>query len=210
MKAGIGYTGGTGSYVISVGFLNGAAHNEWADYEIAYQQENAPGLVNALGYSKGSDRFEDNEDDAVAADKIKEFLDTIDDLSLIVGNSFSTGIAAGEGIKGKVKYVGTGLPITIGEYIASGRLQEGFFWDPYLIGYAMGYIALKSWLDEAPLEGTPVIRPDGTSLEGYESLGISANKNGGNIIYGNGISTITIDNLDQWYSKFKDYGWPQK
>lgn len=209
MKAGIGYTGGTGNYIVSVGFLNGVAHNEWADSEISYQQENAPGLVNALGYTGGTDRFEDNEDEGVAAERLKEILDNNKDINLIVGNSFSTGIAAGEKVKG-VTFVGTGLPITIGSYIDSERLQEGFFWDPYLIGYAMGYITLKSWMGEVPAEGDSVVKPDGTVIEGYESLGVSANRNGGNIIFGNAIESMTKDNLEQWYIRFEEYGWPQR
>jgi rhamnose transport system substrate-binding protein len=209
MEAGIGYTGGTGSYIVSVGFLNGVAHNAWADSEISYQQANASGLVNALGYSQGTDRFEDTEDEEVAAEKLKEILDNNKDINLIVGNSFTTGIAAGEKTK-NVMFVGTGLPITIGKYIDSERLQEGFFWDPYLIGYAMGYIALKSWMGEVPSEGDSVAKPDGTAIEGYESLGVSSNKNGGNIIFGNAIESITKGNLEQWYRRFEEYGWPQR
>ena len=209
MKAGIGYTGGTGKYVVSVGFLNGIAHNEWADSEIAYQQENAPGLINALGYTGGTDRFEDNEDESVAAEKLGGILENNKDINLIVGNSFTTGIATGEKIKG-VMFVGTGLPITIGNFIDNGRLQEGFFWDPNLIGYAMGYIALRSWMGEVPAEGDQVIKPDGAVLDGYGSLGVSVNSTGGNIIFGNAIESITRDNLEQWYNRFEEYGWPQK
>ncbi len=209
MAAGMDYTGGTGSYVVSVGFLNGVAHNEWADSEISYQQDNAPGLVNALGYTRGSDRFEDTEDESVAADKLKEILGNNEGINLIVGNTFTTGIAAGESTRG-VMFVGTGLPITIGSFIESEKLQEGFFWDPFLIGYAMGYIALKSWMDETPEAGDSVVEPDGTALEGYESLGISVNKNGGNIIFGNAIESITKGNLEQWYKRFEEYGWPQR
>jgi ABC-type sugar transport system substrate-binding protein len=209
MEAGIGYTGGTGSYVVSVGFLNGVAHNEWADSEISYQQENAPGLVNALGYTGGSDRFEDMEDEEVAAERLKEILDNNEGINLVVGNSFTTGLAAGESNRG-VMFVGTGLPITIGSYIDIEKLQEGFFWDPYLIGYAMGYIAMKSWMGEDPVAGDPVTRPDGSFLEGYESLGIMANKNGGSMIHGNAIESMTKGNLEQWYERFEGYGWPQR
>ena len=214
MESGIKYSGGTGNYILSVGFLDSLTQNAWADYEIAYQQANAPGLANIMGYAKNSDRFEDNEDETIAAEKIKGFFDAGNEIRLIAGNSFSTGLAAGEYIskkrlKGKTMFVGTGLPSTIGEYIGGEVLQEGFFWDPYLIGYTIGYVAFNSWMEQVKA-GDPVVRPDGTIMPGYGSLGIGTNKNGGPIIYGNAIASMTKDNLEEWYNKFIEYGWPQK
>ena len=215
MKSGIKYSGGTGKYILSVGFLDSLTQNAWADYEIEYQQANAPGLANIMGYAKNSDRFEDSEDETIAAEKIKGFFDAGNEIGLIAGNSFSTGIAAGKYISknrliGKTMFVGTGLPSTIGEYIGGEVLQEGFFWDPYLMGYTIGYVAFNSWMEQIPETGDPVIRPDGTIISGYGSLGIGTNQNGGPTIYGNAIASMTRDNLEEWYSTFIEYGWPQK
>jgi simple sugar transport system substrate-binding protein len=214
MKAGAAYTNSSGSYLVSVGFLNSAAHNSWADAEIDYQKNNASGLTNVLGYSKGTDRFEDNEDPKIASEKLTEYIENNKNLNLIIGNSASTGIAAGEVIakkrlKGKLFFVGTGLPVSIGKYISDGVLQEGFFWDPYLLGYAMGYIAYQSWLADVPGEGDAVSKPDGSKIEGYENLATGINDQGGNIIFGNAIESITAENLESWYTKFANYGWPQ-
>ena len=95
--------------------MSSAAQNEWADAEIALQKQSAPGMVNILGYSKGTDRFEDNEDQAIALTKITEIITANPGLKLIVGNSMTSGPAAGEAIKkqklkDKLFYVGTGLP----------------------------------------------------------------------------------------------------
>jgi len=215
MKAAVRYAGGNANYMVSVGFLKAMPQEEWADFEIAYQQKSAPGLKNLLGYLKGTDRFEDNEDSKIATTKITAYIQNNKDLNLIIGNSAATGPAAGEIIskqklKGKLFYVGTGFPVTIGQYIRKDIMQEGFFYDPYLIGYATGYIAFQSWMGNIPEAKSSVLKPDKSKLEGYESLDILANSNGGKIIFGNAIVSITKENIEAWYKKFADYGWPQE
>jgi len=215
MKAAAGYTGGNASYIVSVGFLKAMPQEEWADFEIAYQQKNATGLKNLLGYSEGTDRFEDNEDSKIATTKITDYIKNNKDLNLIIGNSETTGLAAGEIIskqklKGKLFYLGTGLPVTIGQYIRDEIIQEGFFYDPYLIGYATGYIAFQSWMENIPEAKSSVLKPDKSKLAGYESLEILQNSSGGKIIFGNAIASMTKENIETWYEKFKGYGWPQE
>ena len=215
MNSAIKYTGGSGNYICSVGFLNSTQQNRWADAEIAYQQKNAPDLKNALGYSKSSDRFEDTEDKKVAYDKILELLKTYPDINLVIGNSMTTGIAAGQAIEkkgaaGKIFFVGAGLPVTIGSYIRNGVIQEGVFWDPYLVGYAIGYISLNTWLENPINAGDAVLRPDGSKIEGYELLEIANNSGGGKIISGKAQISITRDNIEEWFAKFKGYGWLQE
>lgn len=217
MKSAVRYAGGNANYMVSVGFLKAMPQEEWADFEIAYQQKSAPGLKNLLGYSKGTNRFEDNEDSKIATTKITDYIQNNKDLDLIIGNSETTGLAAGEIIskqklKGKLFYVGTatGFPVTIGQYIRKDIIQEGFFYDPYLIGYATGYIAFQSWMGNIPEAKSSVLKPDKSKLAGYESLDILANSNGGKIIFGNAIASITKENIEAWYKKFADYGWPQE
>jgi ABC-type sugar transport system substrate-binding protein len=215
IQSAVKYTGGTGKYLVSVGFLNSILHSQWADAEIAFQQKNAPNLTNILGYTKGTDRFEDSEDIKIATTKLTEYLTANKDLKLIIGNSMNTGIAAGELIpkkrlQGKLMFVGSGLPVTIGEYITGDILQEGFFWDPYLIGYAIGYVSFKTWMGTPPKSGEPVSTASGAILQGYESLGIGVNTAGAQMIYGNAIASITKANVEDWYKKFAEYGWAQK
>lgn len=215
IQSAVKYTGGTGKYLVSVGFLNSILHSQWADAEIAFQQKNAPNLTNILGYTKGTDRFEDSEDIKIATTKLTEYLAANKDLKLIIGNSINTGIAAGELIpkkrlQGKLMFVGTGLPVTIGEYITGDILQEGFFWDPYLIGYAIGYVSFKTWMGTPPKAGEPVSTASGAIQQGYESLGLGANTAGAQMIYGNAIASITKANVEDWYKKFEGYGWAQK
>jgi simple sugar transport system substrate-binding protein len=215
MKAAIGYAGGNANYMVSVGFLKAMPQEEWADFEIAYQQKSATGLKNLLGYFKGTDRFEDTEDSKIATTKITGYIQNNKDLNLIIGNSTTTAIAAGEIIskqklKGKLFYVGTGLPVTIGQYIRKDIIQEGFFYDPYLVGYATGYIAFQSWMGNIPEAKSSVLKPDKSKLAGYESMDILPNSNGGKIIFGNAIASITKENIEAWYKKFADYGWPQE
>ncbi|MBM3705250.1 MAG: substrate-binding domain-containing protein [Actinobacteria bacterium] len=215
MTKGIEVTGGKGGYVASVGFLTSVSHNEWVDAEIAYQQANAADFKNQLGYEKGSDRFEEGEDQNVAHDKILEFLKTYPDLTLVIGSPMTTGPAAGlaieeKGLKGKLMFVGTGLPITIGKYLKSDTVQAGFFWDPWRVGYALGYVALNTWLGNPPKDGDPVLMPGDKALEGYDKIGIITNSNGGKVIFGQGQIMIDKANVDDWYKQFADYGWPQE
>jgi len=214
MKSAVRYAGGNANYILSVGFLKAIPQEEWADFEIAYQQKSAPGLKNLLGYSKGTDRFEDNEDSKIATTKITGYILNNKDLNLIIGNPITTGPAAGDIIskqklKGKLFYVGSGYPVTVGQYIRKDIIQEGFFYDPYLIGYATGYIAFQSWMGNIPEAKSSVLKPDKSKLTGYESLDILSNSNGGKIIFGNAIVSITKENIEAWYKKFADYGWPQ-
>jgi simple sugar transport system substrate-binding protein len=215
MKRMIEFTGGKGGYVASVGLLTSVSHNEWVDAEIAYQKANAPDFVNLLGYSAGSDRFEEKEDQTIAHDKILEFIKTYPTLSGIIGSPMTTGPAAGlaieeKGLKGKVRFVGTGLPITIGNYLTADIVQEGLFWDPYQVGYALGYTAFQTWLGTPPKDGGAILKPDGTAIPGYEKIGIQANKDGGNIMFGQGLIELTKANLAEWNQKFADYGWKQQ
>ena len=215
MKRMIEFTKGVGGYVASVGFLTSVSHNEWVDAEIAYQKANAPDFVNVLGYAAGSDRFEEKEDQTIAHDKILEFIKTYPNLTGVIGSPMTTGPAAGlaieeKGLKGKLMFVGTGLPITIGNYLTSDTVQEGLFWNPYMVGYALGYTALQTWLGTPPKNGDAILMKDGSKLPGYEAIGIETNKNGGQIMFGQGQIELTKANLDEWNKKFADYGWKQQ
>ncbi|GEM_PF-1239345 len=228
MKKGIDYAGGQGKYLVSVGFLTSYIQNQWADAEIQYQKEKASSMINILGTQKGQDRFEDNEDQKVAVEKLTSFFDNNKDLKLVVGNSAITSISAGEVIskkklKGKVSYVGVGLPIALNKYILNGVLQEGFFWDPYNLGYSMGYIAFKSWMANGSKDnldfdsinsinnsiGGSVKNPSGNKIDGYEELQIIKNEKGASVIFGSAIESVNIKNLEEWNNKFAEYGWPK-
>lgn len=210
-ETGIKNSGETGKYVWSVGWLTSVSHNEWVDAGIALQKEKYPDKINALGYEKGSDRFEEQEDTTIAHDKLLEFLKTYPDINLLLGSPMTTMVAAGlvveeKGLEGKVFACGTGLPITIGDHLRNGTVQEGFFWDPWRVGYAMGYIVMKSYLGDPIQPGDNIPFPDGSILPGYEKLEIITNEAGGKIAYGQGLCRVNIDNLDEWDAQFKEYG----
>jgi simple sugar transport system substrate-binding protein len=214
IKSGLGYAGQQGKYLVSVGSLTSSIQKEWADAEIAYQKQNAPSMVNVLGTTEGTDRFEDNEDIKIAGDKLTGFFDGNKDIKLVIGNSETTSIAAGDVIArkkliGKLTYIGVGLPIAIGDLINDGIIQESFFWDPYDLGYAMGYIALQTWLGNIPAQGSSVVTPSGEKLAGYENLQLAKNSSGADTVYGNATVSVKKDNLEMWKNKFGEYGWPK-
>jgi ABC-type sugar transport system substrate-binding protein len=214
MQSAIKYSGASGSYAISVGFLDSKTQNEWADAEIALQKEAAPSMSNALGYAKGTDRFQDSEDETLAVTKITEIITANAGLKMIIGNSMTSGPAAAEAIakqklKGKLLFVGTGLPLTVGEHIKDGIIQEAFFWDPYMAGYSLGFMAFKAWEGKPLTAGDSVLMPGGAKLAGYEKLAENTGNAGVKILSGNANVSVNKDNLDSWYKKFEEYGWPQ-
>ena len=211
MEKGVDLTGDTGQYVWSVGWLTSVSHNIWVDSGIALQQEKYPNKVNALGYEAGSDRYEEQEDTTIAHDKMIEYLKTYPDINVLFGSPMTTLVAAGLVIEetGSIDTIGasgTGLPITIGDHIRNGINMEGFFWDPYLVGYAMGYIVMMEYLGTPLQPGDPVLLPDGTPLKRYEEIGMVTNDVGGTVIFGQGLENLNKDNLEEWDAQFKEYG----
>jgi ABC-type sugar transport system substrate-binding protein len=215
MQAGLAYSGGQGKYIISVGFLGSAAQKEWADAEIAYQKKNAAPMINVSGGTESLDRFEDNEDVKTATEKLTAFFENNNEITLVVGNSSTTTLAAGDLIakkklKEKVTYVGVGLPIVAGSFINDEVIRECFFWDPYLLGYSMGFLSLQSWLGNIPVAGSSVSDPSGLKISGYENLGLLKNSQGADVVYGNGTVSVKKENNSDWYDKFAEYGWPEQ
>ena len=210
-ERGISDSGETGQYVWSVGWLTSTSHNEWVDAGIALQQSKYPDKVNALGYDAGSDRFEEQEDTTIAHDKILEFFNTYPELNQVFGSPMTTMVAAGlaieeKGLKDKVFACGTGLPITVGDHLRNGVVQEGFFWDPWGVGYALGYAVMMEYLGTPMKPGDPVLKPDGTPLKRYEGIDRIVNAAGGDVIFGTGLERVNLDNLEEWDEIFKGYG----
>jgi simple sugar transport system substrate-binding protein len=210
-ERGISDSGETGQYVWSVGWLTSTSHNEWVDAGIALQLANYPDKINALGYDAGSDRFEEQEDTTIAHDKILEFIKTYPELNQIYGSPMTTMVSAGlaveeKGLEGKLFATGTGLPITVGDHLRNGTVQEGFFWDPWGVGYTLGYAIMMEYLGTPMQPGDPVLKPDGTPLKRYEAIDIQVNAAGGNVMFGTGLERVNLDNLDEWDEIFKGYG----
>jgi hypothetical protein len=51
--------------------------------------------------------------------------------------------------------------------------------------------------------------PGGAKLAGYEKLAENTGNAGVKILSGNANVSVNKDNLDSWYKKFEEYGWPQ-
>lgn len=205
---GAGYAGEEGGFVWSVGWLTSVSHNQWVDAGLALQKEKYPNMVNLLG--EGG-RFEEEENTTIAHDKIVEFINTYPELKLVLGCPMTTGPAAAlafeeTGNIGKMFFTGTGLPVTIGDYLREGVVQEGLFWDPYRVGYAMGLAVMKIYLGEGIKDGETFAWKDGDPIPGYESIKVTTNDKGSTVVYANAICKITKDNIDEWDAQFKEYG----
>lgn len=159
-------TGGQGEYIVEVGALTSASHNQWVDGGIAYQEANYPDMV------LYGDKIETADDQEQSYEKVKEVLKGNTDLAGIQGSSMSdvagAALAVSEaGLSGQVKIVGTSLVSVSGKYVKDGTIDMISFWDPSKAGYAMNALALKI------LQGEEVGDNMDLGVEGYTSLSLN-------------------------------------
>jgi len=156
-------TGGTGEYIVTVGALTSASHNQWVDGGIAYQKANFPDMV------LYGDKIESADDQSQAYERVKEILIANPTLAGIQGSAMSdvagAALAVSEaGLSGTVKIVGTSLVSVSGKFVREGTIHMISFWDPARAGYAMNALALKI------LRGEQVGNNLNLGVEGYENL----------------------------------------
>lgn len=143
-------TGGEGEYVLEVGALTSASHNQWVDASKALQEKDFPKM------KQYGDKIETKDDQSVSYDKIKEVLTANPNIKGIQGSAMAdvagAALAASElGLGGKVEIVGTSLVSVSGKYIKDGTIDMISFWDPAIAGKAMIKLA-KQVLDGKTIE----------------------------------------------------------
>ena len=177
-------TDGKGEYVLEVGALTSASHNQWVDGAKAYQEENFPEM------SQYGDKIETKDDQSVSYEKIKEVLTANPNIAAIEGSAMAdvagAALAVEElGLAGKVKIVGTSLVSVSGKYVREGTIDMISFWDPAEAGKAMIALAQKMLAGEEVKDGLNL------GIPGYENL-ILTDK----VLTGEAWVDVTIDNVD--------------
>jgi simple sugar transport system substrate-binding protein len=177
-------TGGEGEYVLEVGALTSASHNQWVDASKALQEDQFPKM------KQYGDKIETKDDQSISYDKIKEALTANPDIKGIQGSAMAdvagAALAASElGLGGKVEIVGTSLVSVSGKYIKDGSIDMISFWDPAIAGKAMIKLA-KQVLDGKTIE-------TGLDLEeeGYDSLTLNEK-----VLTGKAWIDVTKENVD--------------
>ncbi len=177
-------TGGEGEYVLEVGALTSASHNQWVDASKLLQEELFPNM------SQYGDKIETSDDQSVSYEKIKEVLTANPNIKGIQGSAMAdvagAALAAEElGLAGKVKIVGTSLVSVSGDYVREGSIEMISFWDPSLAGQAMIELAIKV------LDGESIESGIDLGLDGYESLQLD-----GQVLTGQAWIDVTKENVD--------------
>lgn len=128
--------GGKGKYILFVGSLTVALHNEWADAAIAYQKAKNPEME-MLGDRFGvANVVEDSFRTATDQMRAHPDLGGI----IIFGSSGTVGAAravAEREAQDKVKVVGSFLPSQGADLMRKGIILRGYLWNPQDAGHAM-------------------------------------------------------------------------
>lgn len=177
-------TNGEGEYILEVGALTSASHNQWVDASKGVQEEKFPNM------KQYGDKIETKDDQSVSYDKVKEALTANPEIKGIQGSAMAdvagAALAAQElGLAGKIEIVGTSLVSVSGKYVKDGTIDMISFWDPAIAGKAMIKLA-KQVLDGEKIES-------GLNLdeEGYDSLTLD-----GKVLTGKAWIDVTKENVD--------------
>lgn len=177
-------TGGEGEYVLEVGSLTSASHNQWVDSSKALQEEKFPKM------KQYGDKIETKDDQSISYEKIKEVLTANPNIAAIQGSAMAdvagAALAVEElGLAGKVKIVGTSLVSVSGKYVREGTIDMISFWDPALAGKAMIALAQKV------LDGEKIESGLDLGIEGYTNLTLD-----GKVLTGQAWVDVNKDNVD--------------
>jgi len=152
MKAFAREMGEEGDYVVYVGTLTTAGHNQWADAAIAYQKEHYPNMNMITDRLPGADLVD------ASAKVTQDVLQAYPSLKGILCMGSNGPIGAGNVVRqrqmqDKIIIVGTVIPSQARAMIMSGVIREGFLWSPLDAGYGMVALA-RMVLDGEKIEGT--------------------------------------------------------
>lgn len=177
-------TKGQGEYLLEVGALTSASHNQWVDASRKLQEEKFPNM------KLYGDKIETKDDQSVSYDKVKEALTANPQIKGIQGSAMAdvagAALAAQElGLAGKVEIVGTSLVSVSGKYVKDGTIDMISFWDPAIAGKAMIKLAKKVLNKEKIESGLDL------GLDGYKDLTLE-NK----VLTGKAWIDVTKDNVD--------------
>lgn len=177
-------TDGEGEYILEVGALTSASHNQWVDASKAEQEEKFPNM------KQYGDKIETKDDQSISYDKVKEVLTANPQIKGIQGSAMAdvagAALAVQElGLKGKVEIIGTSLVSVSGKYVEDGTIDMISFWDPAVAGKAMINLA------KMVLNGEEIETGCNLGETGYESMTLD-----GKVLTGKAWIDITKENVN--------------
>ena len=177
--------GGKGGYVIMMGTLTAASHQQWTEGAIKRQEEKYPDMYQVCDPVEGSSQ----EADYSAA---KEVIATYPEIGGFIGcdTNDPPGIAMAveeAGKAGDIAVTGTCLVSQAKDYLNSGTIKTFTFWDPADAGEAMCSLAEKVLKGEAIEDGVDL------GVAGYEKCTVKDNT-----VYGAAWVDVTTDNMSDY------------
>jgi len=181
--------GGEGGYVIMVGALTMASHQEWAAAAIKYQEEHYPKMYQVTAMVESMAQGGSQEGSYKVA---KEIIAAHPDIKGFIGMDMTNapGIAMAveeAGKAGQIAITGTSLVSVVRDYLENGTIKTISFWDPAIAGKAMCSLAVKV------LEGEEIKDGIDLGVPGFENCTLE-----GKVLYGSAWVDVTKENMHEY------------
>jgi len=178
--------GGKGGYIIQVGALTMASHQEWAAGAIAYQEEKYPDMFQVAPMVERAPEGGGQEGSYKVA---KEVIASYPDIKGFIGMDMTNppGIAMAveeAGKAGEIAVTGTCLVSVARDYLENGTIKTISFWDPADAGKAMSALAVKV------IEGEEIAAGIDLGVPGFENCTLD-----GKVLVGAAWVDVTVDNM---------------
>lgn len=181
--------GGEGGYVIMVGALTMASHQEWAAGAIKYQEENYPNMYQVTDMVEAAAQGGSQEGSyKVAKEVIAAYPDIKGFIGMDMVNAPGIAMAVEEaGKAGEIAVTGTCLVSVARDYLENGTIKTISFWDPAIAGRAMCSLAVKV------LEGEEIKNGIDLGVPGFENCTLE-----GKVLYGSAWVDVTKENMQDY------------
>lgn len=181
--------GGEGGYIIMVGALTMATHQEWAQGAIEYQEANYPNMYQVAPMVEMASEGGAQEASYVVA---REVIATYPDIKGFIGmdmlNPPGIAMAVEEaGKSGQIAVTGTSLVSVARDYLENGTIKTISFWDPAIAGRAMCALAVKV------IEGEEIVDGIDLGVPGFENCTVD-----GKLVIGSAWVDVNIDNMEDY------------
>jgi len=181
--------GGEGGYIIMVGALTMATHQEWAQGAIEYQEANYPNMYQVAPMGEMASEGGAQEASYVVA---REVIATYPDIKGFIGmdmlNPPGIAMAVEEaGKSGQIAVTGTSLVSVARDYLENGTIKTISFWDPAIAGRAMCALAVKV------IEGEEIVDGIDLGVPGFENCTVD-----GKLVIGSAWVDVNIDNMEDY------------
>lgn len=181
--------GEEGGYVIMVGALTMATHQDWAKAAIAYQEEHYPNMFQVTDMIESEAQGGAQEGSYKVA---KETISAYPDIKGFIGcdmlNAPGIAMAIEEaGKEGEIAVTGTSLVSVVRDYLENGTIKKISFWDPAIAGRAMSALAIKVIEDEKIGDGINL------NVPGFENCTVD-----GKLVIGSAWVDATKDNMEDY------------